>query len=110
MERLKDRFCISAKKTKRTPEITSDKSSTNSSISTNAVLDIVEKLRLEARRKSTRKNYYSVWKNFNQFYLKLDIKPESWEERIILYAGYLIDQNKKSGNCEKLCLSNQIGF
>ena len=89
-------FIIVGKAKQQTPVIDVERSSTNSSISTNAVLEIVDKLRREARRESMRKNYYSVWKNFNQFHLKLDIKPSSWEERITLYAGYLIDQNKKA--------------
>ena len=34
--------------------------------------------------------------DFSKFYLKLDIKPKSLEQRIILFTGYLIDQKKKS--------------
>ena len=29
--------------------------------------------------------------------MKLDVKPAPWEERIILFAGYLIENKKKSG-------------
>ena len=35
-------------------------------------------------------------KKFNQFFIKLDRKPTTWEDRIILFAGYLIDEKKKS--------------
>ena len=43
----------------------------------------------------TQKNYYAVWKLFNKFFVRLDEKPLKWEDRIILFAGYLADQNKK---------------
>ena len=40
--------------------------------------------------------YYSVWKNFNSFFIKLDEKPKSWEDRLLLYVGYLVNEKKKS--------------
>ena len=40
--------------------------------------------------------YYVVWKKFNQFYIKLDSKPNSWEERLVLFTAYLVDHNFKS--------------
>ena len=33
---------------------------------------------------------------FNEFFVKLDMKPESWEERLTLFVGHLVDTNKKS--------------
>ena len=54
------------------------------------------KLRTERNRSSTRSNYYCIWKTFNEFFIKLDAKPEMWEERLVLFVGYLIDNNKKS--------------
>ena len=41
--------------------------------------------------------YYTVWKLFSQFYLKLDIKPTLWEDRLTLFVGYLISKDRKSG-------------
>ena len=41
-------------------------------------------------------NYYGIWKLFNKFFLRLDIKPLSWEERLVLFTGYLIEEGKKS--------------
>ena len=32
----------------------------------------------------------------NEFVIRLDRKPPTWEERMVLYVGYLITQNKKS--------------
>ena len=33
---------------------------------------------------------------FNNFYVKLDNKPDTWENRIILFVGYLIENERKS--------------
>ena len=51
--------------------------STDSSISSAAMQNIVDRLKMSRVRDSTRKNYYSVWKSFNQFFIKLDTKPET---------------------------------
>ena len=56
----------------------------------------MEHLKLERNRSSTRRNYHTIWKIFSRFYLKLDVKPTEWEDRMTLFIGYLIDQNKKS--------------
>ena len=37
-----------------------------------------------------------MWKLFNEFFIRLDIKPNNWEDRIVLFSGYLIDNDKKS--------------
>ena len=68
----------------------------SSSISTSAIKDIINKLRLGGNRNSTKKNYYTVWRKFNEFFVRLDEKPDSWEERLTLFVGHLIDTNKKS--------------
>ena len=57
---------------------------------------IIDRLRLEHIRDSTRKNYYSVWKCFNEFFLKLDVKPNTWEDRLTLFTGFLIHKGKRS--------------
>ena len=33
---------------------------------------------------------------FNEFFIRLDVKPESWEERITLFVAYLVQSHKKS--------------
>ena len=68
-----------------------------SSISTAAVQSIFDTLKNHNTRSSTDKVYYQIWKSFNQFFIKLDTKPKTWEERIVLYVGYLIANNRKSG-------------
>ena len=57
---------------------------------------IVDKLWDQQHRDSTRCNYYTIWKLFNKFFLRLDKKPDSWEECLVLFVGYLIDDNKQS--------------
>ena len=47
-------------------------------------------------RNSTRENYFAIWRNFNQFFIKLDCKPNNWEDRILLYVAFLIKSKKKS--------------
>ena len=51
---------------------------------------------MERNRDSTRRNYHTVWKIFSKFYFKLDKKPDTWEDRILLFAGFLIDNNKRA--------------
>ena len=69
---------------------------TSSTISTKAIESIIHKLRNMCNRSSTRRNYLCIWKNFNQFIIKLDNKPRTWEQRLTLFVGYLIDAKKKS--------------
>ena len=51
---------------------------------------------MERHRSSTRKIYYSVWRTFNEFYIKLDQKPKTWEDRLILFIGFLVETKKKA--------------
>ena len=67
-----------------------------STISTVEMHRIVEKLKKDRVRDSTKNNYYTVWKSFNKFFLRLDVKPNTWEERLVLYAGFLVNDNKQS--------------
>ena len=67
----------------------------SSSISSKAIKNIIDHLRLEKNRDSTRRNYHTIWKIFSKFYLSLDSKPTEWEERLSLFAGYLINDKKK---------------
>ena len=74
----------------------SDSKSTDSMISSLAMQDIMDRLKMQSYRNSTRKNYYSVWKNFTEFYLRLDDKRKTWEQRLILFVGFLIQEKKQS--------------
>ena len=85
---------VSERRKKKKSRSTS--STTTSTISTIGIQRIIEKLKNQQHRDSTRKNYYTVWKIFNKFYIKLDIKPSNWEGRIQLFIGQMIVENKQS--------------
>ena len=57
---------------------------------------MVETLRWQRHRASTRKNYHKIWNGFNKFLLNLDVVPDKWEDRIILFIGQLIAERKQS--------------
>ena len=71
-------------------------SSGESSISMAAVQSIIDKLRLQKNHSSTTNSYYRIWKKFNEFFIKLDSKPSCWEDRLVLFVGYLINMNRQS--------------
>ena len=77
-------------------DIWTGSTSTASSISTRAIENIVNRLKNGRNRGTTKRTYYNIWKNFNQFIIKLDRKSPTWEERIVLYVGYLVNQKRKS--------------
>ena len=85
------------KRNKTTESMSSKVSSSpgSNSISTRAIKDTIEKLKMEKYRESSRKNYYRVWEIFNRFFIQLDIKPTEWADHITLFAGYLTDQGKQ---------------
>ena len=57
----------------------------------------MEQLKNGSLRNTTDSTYYNVWKNFNQFLIKLDKMPKTWEDRLTLYCTYLIKiKNRKS--------------
>ena len=57
---------------------------------------MIDRLKGERHRSSTRKLYYGVWRQFNEFFILLDNKPASWEDRLILFVGHLIEKKVKS--------------
>ena len=93
---LNDQFCTLTIVDSISRTSYSGGSSTSSRISTTAIEQIIESLKNSKHRYSTRKTYRNVWKNFNQFFIRLDRKPNSWEERIVLFVGFLIESKKQS--------------
>ena len=73
-----------------------DERSTSSQISTTSIEKIISNLKTMKYRQSTKNNYFTVWRIFNKFFVRLDRKPKSWEKRIALFAGYLINCKKQS--------------
>ena len=85
-------------KSHNTPKVTPRSpwsSSGDTTISTVEIRGIMERLSYEHNRSSTRENYHRIWKIFSVFYFKLDEKPTEWEDRILLFAAYLVHNNKK---------------
>ena len=74
--------------------------SSKSSISTKEIEHVIENLRRQQHRNSMQKTYYVVWHLFNEFFVKLDIKPRNWEDRITLFVGQLIREGKCSATIE----------
>ena len=58
--------------------------------------DLVEQLKIKRFRGSTLKNYYPAWKTFNEFVIRLDLKPNNWGDRIILFVSYIIKNGRKA--------------
>ena len=65
-------------------------------ISSNALIDILETLKNEKHKGLTHKSYYSIWRRFNQFLVKLDKIPKTWENRVSLYCAYMIQEGLQS--------------
>ena len=69
---------------------------TSSTISTLGIKNIINILNSQRHRNMTRQNYYAVWKVFNQFFVRLDVKPSTWEDQLILFVEHLVQNNRKS--------------
>ena len=41
-------------------------------------------------------NYFGVWRQFNKFLIRLDVRPPKWEDRAILFCGYLVESGYQS--------------
>lgn len=56
---------------------------------------ILESINQSALKPKTKKLYHTVWVSFNQFLLKFNRLPRSWEEKILLFVTHLADSGKK---------------
>ena len=57
---------------------------------------IIENLHMQQHHDSTKNNYYTIWKLFNHFIIRLDRIPRHWEDRLALFIGFLVHSNKQS--------------
>ena len=71
-------------------------SSCTEKISTQRFNLILERLKANQNRKSTQKNYHTIWRQFGKFLIKLDEIPLSWEQRLCLYGTYLVERGAQS--------------
>ena len=60
------------------------------------MLQLIERLKCKRVRQSTSNNYLSIWRQFNRFVIKLDWKPDTWEERTAMFCAFLIQDGKQS--------------
>ena len=86
-------FCCAVISQKKT---SNGSSTTTSSISLRAMDNILQQLKQMQHRDSMCSNYYGIWKNFNKFILRLDIKPTNWEDQLVMYVAYLIHMKRCS--------------
>ena len=70
--------------------------SSDALISTRKLELFIKSIQNKHCRNSTMQNYFRIWCNFNEFYLKLDRKPGSWEEQLMLFIGHIINKKRKS--------------
>ena len=75
---------------------TSRASTSSSCISSDDMRRTLERLKCTQIRNSTKHSYQSVWKKFNEFMVKLDNWPDSWEDRVSLFGAYLVEQGIQS--------------
>ena len=73
-------------------------SSGSSRVSTSHLQGILDRLLRHQNRSSTCKTYLRIWRNFNKFVISLDVKPKSWEDRVILFVSHLIDKGLQSSS------------
>ena len=57
---------------------------------------ILEMLKANQNRESTKHNYQSIWRQLNHFLVKLDHVPKDWEDRTSLFCTYLISRGIQS--------------
>ena len=77
-------------------DTTSSVTSDSSHISTRHMQLIIEKLLGFKNKNLTTKMYLNVWRQFNRFVMSLDVRPKLWEDRTILFIGYLVDKGMQS--------------
>ena len=58
--------------------------------------NILDNLKTRSCRDSTNSTYLSIWRNFNNFVIKLDTKPSKWEDRVSLFLAHIIDGGAQS--------------
>ena len=53
-------------------------------------------MKSKKHQSSTQANYLSIWRQFNNFVIRLDKKPSLWEDRVSLFGAYLVDKGIQS--------------
>ena len=71
----------------------SSKSSDSPKYSTIYLQTILEIFKNNQRADSAGETYQLAWQSFNDVFIKLDYKPNCWEDCIALFVAFLIDNN-----------------
>ena len=53
---------------------------------------ILEMLQTKQNRDSTNSNYLGIWRQLNNFLLRLDVMRKFWEDRVALFCAYLVEE------------------
>ena len=77
--------------------------------------NVLERLKSHTNRDSTRANYLAIWRNFNNFIIKLDRKPDNWEDRASLFGAYLVQKGLQSSTVKSYfsaikCILTEDGY
>ena len=52
--------------------------------------NVIEEFKYNRHRSSTDRSYHATWRTFNNFIIRLDKIPRSWEHRVSLFCAYLV--------------------
>ena len=74
----------------------SSRSSRESTLSAEYLTKLVERLRREKHKSTTRRTYHEAWVNFNDFLIRLDKWPDAWDDRLVLYVAEIMDSMRPS--------------
>ena len=85
-------------KTGKTKSKRTSASSESSRISSKDVKIILNNLLTKQNRDSTTMTYLRIWRQFNSFLIKLDDRPNKWEDRVVLFLAYKIENGLQSAS------------
>ena len=87
-------YFVGHKKNRR--KFSTSSGSSTTTISTDHIGNILDNLKCNTIRESTKKVYLSIWGTMNNFLVRLNRKPTAWEDRIVLFGAYLVEQGAQS--------------
>ena len=87
---------IFAGKSRKQKKLDNTSTTTSSTISSSWMWEIIDWLKWNQHRTSTKHNYHTIWKLFSKFVFQIDQRPVTWEDKILLFTGFLIDRGKQS--------------
>ena len=89
---------VAKERRKRRGKTQASSESSSSKISAHSISLIIDKLKNKQHRDSTTKNYLTIWRKFNKFVIRLDVKPRMWEDWTSLFIAYMVEQGLQSAS------------